>query len=152
MRYVPFDLQEWLANPKEHTVVWALADGGHQPLKDFTHLPNSRREWQEFVAIGDDGDAVFFNAAELAFELPDLPEEEWWVWEYKSAFGTKWRTEALSAAGNLVGKDDHTLWRIRVNRNTGKGTLEKVVTKKGDFFLPCQEEDAKVSENEKENL
>jgi hypothetical protein len=74
MRYEQFDLQEWLANPNGMTVVWAAPDGNKKPLRDFAYLPTARTD-RMFAAVVPSGNSYFFSASELAFELPDLPEE-----------------------------------------------------------------------------
>jgi hypothetical protein len=118
MPYKPFNLEEWLANPKGKKVVWASRVGGtNQPIKDLAYFQNARREGQRFAALNDDGDFLFFGADELAFELSDLPEEECWVWEYCSNnFGVKWPSEGLAKGSARAGA---TFWRFRINRNDG---------------------------------
>jgi hypothetical protein len=127
MRYEPFDLLKWQKNPKLK-VVCEGRKGHYRPVKDLVHLPNARLEGERFVAVEDDGAVVFFAAYELFFELPDLPEEERWVWEHCGLFRSS--HNSIEKAWRAKQGDDSTFWHIRINRNDG--TLRGEVVRKAE--------------------
>jgi hypothetical protein len=101
MRYKPFDLQEWLANPKAYTIVRQYPDGKKKPLRDFTYFPNASREGM-FAAVLPNGNCVFLNAGELAFELPDLPPKSRYVTlEARGDFISYWHAQTWTNNGEI---------------------------------------------------
>jgi hypothetical protein len=129
MRYVPFDLQEWLANPKGKKVVWVIPDiPDSQEVRHLVHFP-SVREGDNLAGVVNDY-AYLFTAADLAFELPDLPEEEWWMREYEYSYYFSKKHPFEDSARRGAGTSSETLWHIRINRNDG--TLRGEVVRKSE--------------------
>jgi hypothetical protein len=126
--YEPFDLRKWQENP-DLRVVWQYKQGEYQHIRDLTYFSWAQPGARNLVGISCvDNRLVFFREDELFFETIELPEEEFWVWEYARRLGKKHPSE--SAARTVVNVIDRPrrLWHVRFNPNTEECTM-KVVTR-----------------------